>query len=455
MNEQDKIELKQLWSEYEKYIKELQLALQQGNSKVSQLKSDDAYNWSKKFTESKVEILNNAINEKVSESVYNENNDLISEKFIEVQKTTEGLASTVSKKVGDDEVISKINQSAEGVQIDARQIDLNGNLDLNGTFKCYKNGADKTGHFLYQSGAIHRGYLEGWSKPVFSSGIWKPDGINDTGYVAVGWSNSDAVDANGCLWMSPKVRGGAVLNYGQLDPNTQQVLFSGIEFTLGGFVKYYSFVKNKQEFGIIGHHFDGGVGCYTLSAHDIICRGNIKLNNSIYTDSDVLYFVAGGYNNPFNLLLNKTGYLLPTGAVQLGINSNPFYQLVCTHAPAIISDARKKKDIEYIDNNNNKTSDTITKDDMYSFIRDKLKLATYKLIDNREEDKNKVEIGFIAQDIKDTKVGRYIVDSKDDNNLVYDIANRMSVIEGALQKAIEKIEILEEEIEFLKTKQNV
>ena len=45
-------------------------------------------------------------------------------KYSEIKQTTDSISSTVSKKVGNDEVISKINQSAEQVQINANKISL-------------------------------------------------------------------------------------------------------------------------------------------------------------------------------------------------------------------------------------------------------------------------------------------------------------------------------------------
>ena len=42
----------------------------------------------------------------------------------EIKQTTDSITSTVSKKVGNNEIISKINQSAETIQIDANKISL-------------------------------------------------------------------------------------------------------------------------------------------------------------------------------------------------------------------------------------------------------------------------------------------------------------------------------------------
>lgn len=68
--------------------------------------------------------------------------------------TVEGINSTVSKKVGKDEIISEINQSAEEVGINAEKININGVISANGNFKVDKDGtltavnANLSGTFL-------------------------------------------------------------------------------------------------------------------------------------------------------------------------------------------------------------------------------------------------------------------------------------------------------------------
>lgn len=51
-----------------------------------------------------------------------------------------GLTIEVSKKVGDDEIISKINQSPESITLDADKININGVVSANGNFKVDKSG---------------------------------------------------------------------------------------------------------------------------------------------------------------------------------------------------------------------------------------------------------------------------------------------------------------------------
>lgn len=75
------------------------------------------------------EEMNASINMKANEitsivsSTY-ETKENATKKYSEIKQTTDNITSTVSKKVGNNEIISKINQSAEAVQINANKISL-------------------------------------------------------------------------------------------------------------------------------------------------------------------------------------------------------------------------------------------------------------------------------------------------------------------------------------------
>ena len=81
---------------------------------------------------------------------------------------------------------------------------------------------------------------------------------------------------------------------------------------------------------------------------------------------------------------------------------------------------------------------------MYNFVKDELNLAKYKYKGEKEE-----TFGFIAQDIQNTKLGKVIIHEDSNEMLSYDTGAYMNTIAGALQKAIEKIEILEARIKEL------
>ena len=61
-----------------------------------------------------------------------------------IKVKADAIESTVSKKVGSDEIISKINQSAEKVSINAEKISLNGVVTANSNFKINTDGSVET-----------------------------------------------------------------------------------------------------------------------------------------------------------------------------------------------------------------------------------------------------------------------------------------------------------------------
>lgn len=124
------------------------------------------------------------------------------------------------------------------------------------------------------------------------------------------------------------------------------------------------------------------------------------------------------------------------------------------------SDRNMKIDIQYLDDtalartyNNN-----ITSDDCYEFISS-LPFATFKYKDVEDYNDNKTTLGFIAQDVQGTKVGDFLIQEKmietvDENDnpeftgkksLSFNTNTYIGIIGVALQKACEKIEVLEEE----------
>lgn len=68
------------------------------------------------------------ISTKVGYTEYDENNNIILQQFNTIIQNIDGISTEVSKKVGDDEIISKINQSAEQIKINANKISLVGDV---------------------------------------------------------------------------------------------------------------------------------------------------------------------------------------------------------------------------------------------------------------------------------------------------------------------------------------
>lgn len=101
--------------------------------------------------------MNNAINSKANEVTGNMSNNYYNKSEIDI--TVNGINSTVSSKVGNNEIISKINQSAENVSISASKIKLEGYTTINEYFKVLTDGsmeakAGKIGGWTIKDGCL-------------------------------------------------------------------------------------------------------------------------------------------------------------------------------------------------------------------------------------------------------------------------------------------------------------
>lgn len=70
------------------------------------------------------------IETKVSKSIAESSENIIEELNTTISQTAEGLNVEIAKKVGSDELITQINASAEGIQIDTSKLDLNGYVTI-------------------------------------------------------------------------------------------------------------------------------------------------------------------------------------------------------------------------------------------------------------------------------------------------------------------------------------
>ncbi len=123
------------------------------------------------------------------------------------------------------------------------------------------------------------------------------------------------------------------------------------------------------------------------------------------------------------------------------------------------SDIKSKENLCYInekqklikENKDNYVNIGISPKDLYSFIKEDLKLCEYnyndEFCDGVKGLKSKSKLNFIAQDIADTKIGDFILSYSDQNDrYYYDEHNYISVIAGALQVEMQKSEKLEKEL---------
>ena len=145
-------------------------------------------------------------------------------------------------------------------------------------------------------------------------------------------------------------------------------------------------------------------------------------------------------------------------------NGNPNYRwstVYTVNGVNAASDLRLKENVEYIQETNNTTllfrkRNKITQEDMYNFIKDEFKLASYNYKGEKFEGNTELSynLGFIAQDLKDSNVGKQFIipPQEDGDSYSYNMGSYIGVLAGALRIAINKIELLENKIKMLESK---
>ena len=210
--------------------------------------------------------------------------------------------------------------------------------------------------------------------------------------------------------------------------------------------------------------------------------GAIKLGTGgcrIYgTGSAGRLYIEGGIYTNLEIEgkgISSSGYVAPTlnaqGGWDCGLGKKRFYTVYCVNVNQS-SDRSMKEDIQYLDEKDNSKLKMISsKEDtpFRDFLKHELRLASYKYkrqqtieaedgtetiktLPHKEEDS---QIGFIAQDIRNTDVGSLFVYGED-GNMNYSPTGFTTVVAKALQEEIKyrdkQIELLEEKIKLLEKK---
>ena len=77
-----------------------------------------------------------------------------------IKTTADAITQTVSKKVGTDEIISKINQTAETITINASKINFNGMITANNRFKILSDGSFEANYGKIANWDVRSDYIE-------------------------------------------------------------------------------------------------------------------------------------------------------------------------------------------------------------------------------------------------------------------------------------------------------
>lgn len=165
------------------------------------------------------------------------------------------------------------------------------------------------------------------------------------------------------------------------------------------------------------------------------------------------------------LQIQNDGYFVPTqnGGFSFGSANFKVHSIFLMNSPNVGSDVNLKRNIKYFGEPEMRTmsvDNEVTPDDVYNFFKDDLKIATYNMVPQgadyktyeiSEDEELPLVVGFIAQDVVNTKVGKMFITENDEGILSYNEGSYQSLNSLALQKALQKIERLEEEIEQLKS----
>ena len=119
------------------------------------------------------------------------------------------------------------------------------------------------------------------------------------------------------------------------------------------------------------------------------------------------------------------------------------------------SDKKFKENIVYIKDIKNRTRSSITPTPFLDFIKDEFKPATFDYIAERDRTIADSQIGFIANDFKDSYVGKtFLYDYGEENGLMFSPSGYTTVVATALQEEIQKREELEMIVNKLNEKIN-
>lgn len=358
--------------------------------------------------------------------------------------------------------------------ISAKKIELNGSININGgTFK-----VDTSGNMTCNSGTF-KGAIIGGTIDI-NNGIFK---VASNGNTKIGGlcthTNSDGT-SRGIFEVTSE---GTVYSRHKTNQNIYTMLTEGkitvknnegtLTFTNGQMKISDGSTATYYGDGYIGHNNSIMVETPRLNCTQIVTATKFtsgtnailksELNSSTNGSGGSIYLCCNGgdYNDTDSRVIryfkNSDGNYVfrpnsQQGVMYLGTATYPFGNVMSKKLTQT-SDRTLKKNITYLSNSIStyNLNNDISIEDCYNFVSNDLPIATYNYIDDNDK-----KIGFIAQDLlynkdeTDNKIGQLIVNPKgyteENGKLTYDLGNYVSVLAGALQVAIRKIDDLEKRL---------
>ncbi len=379
---------------------------------------------------------------------------------LQISSKDVALKETVDGKISKGQAIADINVTPGSVKIDANKIDISGTTTIgssstgryveiqNETFRVM-NGQTPCMHMGYRTWQDYDGvpqFLMGRYGFVYSDQPNAPYSGTYFGMITYGYDkNPESTNPYHSIYYRSRTRAQETqLNFYE-DGRTK--LNSMGEFALLADGATY-IVANKTD----GLNFENGfkAGKYKNCEFE----KNILINDSIFLNGSNQGITIGKYFGKEEYQLRKS----TEHAMDLGHESFKFRNIYATNGTINTSDIRLKENIQPIQDVNivpynfaildAKTSDKVlTKNDYHDFVK-KLPFYSYDYIDGLGK-RDSHNIGFIAQDIAETDVGKEFIFKDSEGLYQYNLQAYIGVLGVALQKEINKNEQLEKRIEIL------
>ena len=397
-----------------------------------------------------------------SQTDYNFNNSLASGSGYDLKLEISDQVTTVSQTIQMPYLFPLINLSADGTSIAfgketnaankfmvSMNASFNNNTDI---YNCNVKGGglhvtgptEIYGDFWVSNNNQNTIRLNGRDISINNKRALVGFGANDGNYLSINYANDFGYT---------KVQGNLTIADRGSSAQMMTVMTSGDGNGNGDGQTHIGYYDSG--YGGYCHYFRGGGRMFVHNSKGLAISNDIIVGNFAYAsklsyNSDA---TPQGYDGGWGI--GATCHIYPTTTARyIGTSAHRWHSAYLVNSPNVSSDARLKENIKYMDNLPAATStyvealdnDEITTADLVEFVKNDLYMATYdyKLdtvgMEDGEKEQvismNNRQIGFIAQDVKDSKVGKYLVTEDDQGILGYETANWTSIIAGALQHEI-------------------
>lgn len=395
-----------------------------------------------------------------SQSNYNFNNSLASGSGYDLKLEISDQVTTVSQTIQMPYLFPLINLSADGTSIAfgkecnaSNKFMVSMDASFNNNTTIYN--VEFTGNASFKNGAKFYGmgdntqYTEIRGRDIRQNGKISMVGFDD--YLALNYGNA---------------RGYTEI-YGRLDIRDRGSNIQMMRILTGGDGNgngngHTSLGYYESSHGGYSHYFRGKGKTYIDTHKGLYVAKDVTVGQYLKTDW-LGYTSSSGWDGNWGIGCSSHFYPTTTNRC-VGTGAHRWQQLYCVASPNVSSDARNKENVKYMYDQPDviseftdvKENDEITTHDLLDFVLNDLHMVTFdykQSTEGMEEGEiemvtsmNNRQIGFIAQDIENTKVGKYLV-TKDQNGILgYESSNWPSIIAGALQQEIRDRQAADEKL---------